>query len=466
LIIITRIRIVDCSSSGWKMIEEGKIALRLVLFFALSTLTAIVCYFFMMVVTCCCFFVPSLRIIRFRRNWCDWWFSLFGDALAVLIEMILLKDTKIRWIFVDQNQNQKPDFTFDRFLKTPKIITASTHTAFPSNSLSSPNSLKKKQKWGWIIGGFLYGRLLGHNGGLRLIVKERLRGIPVFGWAMQILHFVFINKDSRSNRESNVHCIKQTLNYLILTGTGRHSLSMLLFPQSLRIARSLSQERLDELANQNQNQQDGSDLIIRPSGFNACVEKMRMYQQQAQKQEVGIHDLSIYIHGNEDENRNGCGNGILGWIPQNITVYVRWNALNTLPQDNSELEQWLRTQFKEKRNILNNEAVNSSSRTTYVPLRELFETNDLTLNSSEDPNQNQKRNPNPYRLGRSRSYIFLTITCAGSILTLSMLWSIWVRYLFVAFIMTSIAARAVGGIDSAELALYSDLVTKSFKKSE
>jgi Acyltransferase len=62
------------------------------------------------------------------------------------------------------------------------------------------------------------------NADFRVILKESLRSVPIYGWAMQIMMYIFVSR----KREEDIPYLRKILSYLICTG---HSPSLLLFPE-------------------------------------------------------------------------------------------------------------------------------------------------------------------------------------------------------------------------------------------
>jgi len=121
------------------------------------------------------------------------------------------------------------------------------------------------------------------NARIRVILKEVFRSIPIFGWAMQIIMFVFISK----NRDKDVPHLKRLISYLYnISGS---KLTILLFPEGT----SLTENRLAEsnaYATEQHLPQFEFVLHPKPAGFVTCVRSLR-------GKGLVLHDITIAYTG-------------------------------------------------------------------------------------------------------------------------------------------------------------------------
>lgn len=75
-----------------------------------------------------------------------------------------------------------------------------------------------------MFAGWYYALYFDMNADFRVILKESLRSVPIYGWAMQIMMYIFVSR----KREEDIPYLRKILSYLICTG---HSPSLLLFPE-------------------------------------------------------------------------------------------------------------------------------------------------------------------------------------------------------------------------------------------
>ena len=63
----------------------------------------------------------------------------------------------------------------------------------------------------WMFAGWCYAAYAHLNPDLRIVLKESLRSVPVFGWAMQLMMYIFLSR----RREMDIPLIRQMLLYLL-----------------------------------------------------------------------------------------------------------------------------------------------------------------------------------------------------------------------------------------------------------
>ena len=82
-----------------------------------------------------------------------------------------------------------------------------------------------------MFAGWCYASIFNLNSSLRVILKDSLRSVPLFGWAMQIMMYIFLSR----KREIDVPHIKRMFSYLLCTGA---TPSLLLFPEGTDLSES------------------------------------------------------------------------------------------------------------------------------------------------------------------------------------------------------------------------------------
>ena len=75
-----------------------------------------------------------------------------------------------------------------------------------------------------MFAGWCYSSYFNLNSNLRVILKESLRSVPLFGWGMQIMMYIFLSR----KKEKDVPYIRKMLSYLLCTGC---TPSLFLFPE-------------------------------------------------------------------------------------------------------------------------------------------------------------------------------------------------------------------------------------------
>ena len=67
----------------------------------------------------------------------------------------------------------------------------------------------------WMYAGWVYNMMCRNNKTLRFIMKDELRAVPIFGWVMQIVMCIFLN---RKNKEGDLTELTQKSMYLRKSG--------------------------------------------------------------------------------------------------------------------------------------------------------------------------------------------------------------------------------------------------------
>lgn len=66
----------------------------------------------------------------------------------------------------------------------------------------------------WMFAGWCYASVLRSTGDLIILLKDSMKSIPIYGWAMQVIMFIFLGR----KRETDVSHISTTLTYLLKSG--------------------------------------------------------------------------------------------------------------------------------------------------------------------------------------------------------------------------------------------------------
>ena len=79
--------------------------------------------------------------------------------------------------------------------------------------------------------GWCYASLINAATSLKIILKGALRAVPVFGWTMQLMMFIFLSR----NRDEDLPHISNVFSYLHSVGTQP---SVLIFPEGTDLSPS------------------------------------------------------------------------------------------------------------------------------------------------------------------------------------------------------------------------------------
>jgi hypothetical protein len=402
---------------------------RLVVFWSFFVLSACVLYVVIMVPTLCLLLVHSRRVIMWRRAFACAGFAVFCDIVAALV-------CNVCGIHV--SVSAAGDEHAMEVLQRDGNVVVMMNTPPPAAFGGGAGV------WGWILGTCCYGSALRRSGDLRMIVNDRLRGVPVVGWATQALLFVFIGREKR--RAVNIAAIKRAFGFLLCTGAGRTA--MLVFPMSRKKYSGADGAGAD--AGANASPEGEGEMVVRPSGFVACVERLREIDSVCERSSgartnssdsgssnsggnngamvtrsgpAAIHDVTITTAAAEEG----------GILPSSVHISIARHDLADVPTDGAGLGAWLTGRCEAKKAIVDVVAKGTSGAQVV----------------SLDHCGGRELAVQPY----SQALLL------GTAMALGLLLLPWVRVLVAALIIASVAARAVGGVDMVDLALHGDMVT-------
>jgi 1-acyl-sn-glycerol-3-phosphate acyltransferase len=130
----------------------------------------------------------------------------------------------------------------------------------------------------WMYVGWCYSSMINAADHLTIILKDPLRSVPIFGWATQLLMFIFLSR----NRDADVPHIVRMLNYLYAVEARP---SVLIFPEGT----DLSPENLEKsnaFAKEQKLAETKQVLYPKVSGLYTCVCNMR-------GKGLLLHDITI-----------------------------------------------------------------------------------------------------------------------------------------------------------------------------
>lgn len=194
--------------------------------------------------------IHSTIIIQWRRNYSSYISSLYFEFVVSLISII--GQTEVFIYSVDpsifypiSSHNEMSQTTTSSTSKVPSSPHISPSTAsllqhippqigpiIPSATLIMSNN---RSRVDYMFSGWCYAILTNRTANLKMIVKDFYRSIPIFGWAMQCMMYIFLigasssgSSNSGSNtsssitttiskrkREADVSSITRTFNYLL-----------------------------------------------------------------------------------------------------------------------------------------------------------------------------------------------------------------------------------------------------------
>ena len=420
-----------------------KDAILLIIFWVLIVVNACVLYVLVMLPTFTLLFVHSRRVIIWRRSYLQMCFSVFSDIVAALV-------CDVCGVVVNVYPAEGTSW---------ELLQADGNVVVVSNNVPAAAGIAGGIS-GWIFAACCYGSALGRSGDVRMILNDRLRGVPVFGWGLQVLLFVFVNRERR--RDENIATIQRVFSFLLQTGQGRSS--MLVFPL-VRVGKgsinrsgerdSTSPHNGDQLSNNTQasalspqlsstslsslsrfsTEAVKEGLSVRPAGFIACVKQLRNVasiglgdsnaKQRPRVPSAGpaaVHDICVSVDDNVSPSSPQARGGIL---PSVVNLAIARYPLDDLPVSDADLGSWLEERCAAKSHSGQVVTENNKSRMDVMML-------------------------------------YATFAVVGSIIVTALMLLPWTRVVLTTLIIGSVAARAVGGIDIVDLALHGDMMVGAY----
>lgn len=340
--------------------------------------------------------IPSMRIIKFRRSYVCMisaiYFSYASALLHYLCGIRICIYSKYPEIFTDRG-----------------IFIISNH----------------RTRIDWMFAGWAYGTLVGIIPDLVLVLKDSLRSIPIFGWAMQLMLYIFVSR----KRDADLPRISRLLSYLLQCGPKP---SILLFPEGTDLSDS-NVEKSNSYAKSKGLSEFRQVLYPHPSGFICCMSALR-------GQGMILHDMTVAFKDFTPGRRTSEVDMATGRFPKEVLICVDRYPIDDLPTDSQALKEWLRASFANKEQLLTQHYATKSptnrKRTGSSPLW---------------PPLLCKFTPSPLPLLVVSLWVVLLAIALMSVEILK--WT--VAGLVIVF---TVVSRALGGFDGIELALHGFMV--------
>lgn len=284
----------------------------------------------------------------------------------------------------------------------------------------------------WMFAGWAYGTSVGIIPDLVLVLKESLRSVPIFGWAMQLMLYIFLSR----KRDADLPHISRLLSYLLQCGPKP---SLLLFPEGTDLSES-------NIAKSNSYAKDKGlpechqVLYPHPAGFICCLNALR-------GQGMVLHDVTVAYKDHTPGKRTSEFDMAAGRFPKEVHICVNRYLVDSMPTDRAALEQWLRTSFANKEQLLNSyycgaESPTARRRATSVP---------------SWPPLLRKFTPSLTPVLIVALWVAVVVVALLSAETLK--WA--VAGVIIVFMIVS---RALGGFDGIELAMHGFMVLDAHRK--
>ncbi|XP_060101410.1 lysocardiolipin acyltransferase 1 [Heteronotia binoei] len=166
----------------------------------------------------------------------------------------------------------------------------------------------------------------------KICLKSSLKGIPGFGWAMQVAAFIFIQR----KWEEDKNHFENMLDYFCDI---HEPLQLLIFPEGTDLTEN-TKARSNEFAEKNGLQKYEYVLHPRTTGFTFIVERLRDGNNLD-----AIHDITVAYPQNIPQTEKHL---LYGNFPKEIHFHVHRYPVQTLPVSREELQLWCQKRWEEK----------------------------------------------------------------------------------------------------------------------
>uniref|UniRef100_A0A670HSY6 Lysocardiolipin acyltransferase 1 n=2 Tax=Podarcis muralis TaxID=64176 RepID=A0A670HSY6_PODMU len=166
----------------------------------------------------------------------------------------------------------------------------------------------------------------------KICLKSSLKGIPGFGWAMQVAAFIFIHR----RWEEDKNHFENMLDYFCDIN---EPLQLLIFPEGTDLTDN-TKARSNEFAEKNGLQKYEYVLHPRTTGFTFIVERLRDGNNLD-----AIHDITVAYPQNIPQTEKHL---LYGNFPKEIHFHVQRYPVQSLPTSREELQLWCQKRWEEK----------------------------------------------------------------------------------------------------------------------
>lgn len=373
--------------------------------------------------------VPIARVIKWRRVYHDYLSNIYLEFVSAMVMHPWIGGTKIMI-----------------YTKTPQII----------EDRGALLLCNHRTRVDYIYGAWCYASLLNStsngvsnlNSSLRFILKDSLKSVPVFGWVMQTLLYVFV---SRNNKDADVGHIGETTEYLCNSGERP---TMFLFPEGTDLSPS-NKAKNKEYAEKEKLPVMDYVLYPKVAGLLTLLNSLR-------GRGAALHDITIAYTDHTQGKRTNEKMILMGQMPTEIHLCVRRFDVDQVPNDRQMLKRWLEGSFGTKERLLRSFYENNSK----VPLRPVVDPNSQSTSTVlNTPEVEYWPKPIPLKVDLVRPLCigFLWILC----LIVGLTFISWVRWLLVILCIVCTAVRGFfNGFDAIELSLHRDMMENESKMEQ
>jgi len=372
-------------------------------------------------------FVHSARFIRLRRAYTDILSGVYLDFAAAMLTSPVT-GTKVH-LYSDEPT---------KFFQDRGVLLLSNHRC----------------RVDWMFSGFVWCNAILSNGALRFILKDSIRGVPIFGWIMTAFMYIFL---TRKNRELDVNHIQKMVRYLISSGDRP---SLMIFPEGT----DLTDESLGK--SQEYSEKHGFPklkyvLCPKISGVETVLDRLRGHG-------AAVHDMTLaykdYRMGEAGDTRPSEAGMWSGEFPEEVHIAINRFEADELPTDRTVLERWVLGSFVQKEKLLKGFYENGS----VIPTKDIIDAaakrlKDKSSDNEEDDKLLASSEPWPKEIEipvrKFKPLIIMFLWVLG--LLLGLIHFSWMRWYFLIITIYCLVIRMLfKGFDLVELQLHASIIDR------
>ncbi|PVV01072.1 hypothetical protein BB560_004525 [Smittium megazygosporum] len=182
------------------------------------------------------------------------------------------------------------------------------------------------------------------DGNVKIILKASLQKIPIFGWGMEFLEFIFLKR----NWDKDQNTLISSMNRI---KTKMYPTLLILFPEGTTLSLDGRKKSLEY--SEKNNLKDFKYLLHpRSTGLFFCLTQLRESIDY-------VYDLTFGFPGIDPKQfkwpedfyslKNMFGSRI---YPKSISVHIRRFHVSTIPSDKGAFTEWLNQRYEEKDQLL------------------------------------------------------------------------------------------------------------------
>lgn len=160
----------------------------------------------------------------------------------------------------------------------------------------------------WLYCFWWYGAYIHMGEYMRVVLKDALRSVPFYGWAMQMSMYIFLQR----SRDADVPHIYNVMSYLLKTSK---KVSTLIFPEGTDLSES-NVRKSNQYASERGLPEYRYVLYPKPTGFMTCADAVRNFHPatggSGSAERCYVHDLTLAFKDYEPGERPNEKSLLLG----------------------------------------------------------------------------------------------------------------------------------------------------------